>query len=126
MLGDLLGNCAIVGKYVPCAWNLDKLTTNLKSILKNSKINLLKTSIICTRNNFNTQEPDIQFHILILTSPTLNPFSAKERRRAALACCEKCQRRDSATFDSSLLALKNCQDEIHDDVWYAAVRTEMQ
>ncbi|KII61099.1 hypothetical protein RF11_05816 [Thelohanellus kitauei] len=56
----------------------------------------------------------------------LIPYSAKERCRAAHASCEKCQRRDSAPFNGSLLACKNCQDEIYDNVWYAAVRTEVQ
>ncbi|KII64736.1 hypothetical protein RF11_06627 [Thelohanellus kitauei] len=41
---------------------------------------------------------------------------------ALLSLVEKneCQRRDSAPFDRSLLAWKNCQDENCHDAWYAA------
>ncbi|KII68063.1 hypothetical protein RF11_07597 [Thelohanellus kitauei] len=69
---------------------------------------------------------DEMFIFWIIKSPILNPFTAKKRRRSALASCEKCQRCDTAPFDSSLLSWINCQDDIYDDGWYAAVRKEVQ
>ena len=44
-------------------------------------------------------------HLLSLVF-CINPFSATERRRAAIVCSEKCQRRGSGAFDSLFLARK--------------------